>query len=47
MYRSRGMSACSILNQTCNVAHQEIIQERHSQQLFSVLIPALEDPESR
>jgi hypothetical protein len=26
---------------------QEIIQEKYHQQLFSVLIPALEDPEPR
>jgi len=26
---------------------QEIIQQRYHQQLFSVLIPALEDPEPR
>ena len=26
---------------------QEIIQKRYHQQLFSVLIPALEDPEPR
>lgn len=38
---------CSIGCQTHHFSRQEVIQGRHSQQLFAVLIPALEDPEPR
>ncbi|KAK2464446.1 hypothetical protein APHAL10511_003594 [Amanita phalloides] len=39
-------AACQCIGQLCTDL-EEIIQERHSQQLFAVLIPALEDPEPR
>ncbi|KNZ79775.1 Importin subunit beta-3 [Termitomyces sp. J132] len=39
-------AACQCVGQLCTDL-EEVIQERYHQQLFSVLIPALEDPEPR
>ncbi|KAF8735083.1 hypothetical protein AX14_002755 [Amanita brunnescens Koide BX004] len=39
-------AACQCIGQLCTDL-EEVIQERHSQQLFAVLVPALEDPEPR
>ncbi|KAF8628610.1 hypothetical protein AX15_003805 [Amanita polypyramis BW_CC] len=39
-------AACQCVGQLCTDL-EEIIQERYHQQIFSVLIPALEDPEPR
>ena len=41
----RGMLTHQLLHRSHRISSQEIIQKRYHQQLFSVFIPTLEDPE--